>query len=73
MAQERLSMLKISEVLKFKYELHLAERAIAAACDSSRSTLQDIHKRCLGAQVAWPLPGELDKGNQCHLHCSYAG
>lgn len=73
MEQERLSMRKISEVLRLKYELHLAERAIAAACDSSRSTAQDILKRCRGAQVTWPLPGELDKGNQCHLPCGYAG
>lgn len=51
MEQERLSMRKISEVLRLKYELHLAERAIAAACDSSRSTAQDILKVSV---MSWP-------------------
>lgn len=61
MAQERLSMRKISEVLRLKYELHLAERTIAAACGSSRSTVQNILKRCRDARVNWPLPGDLDE------------
>ena len=54
-------MRKISEVLRLKYELHLAERAIAASCGSSRSTVQDILRRCRGAQLTWPLPVELDE------------
>ena len=54
-------MRKISEILRLKYELHLAEREIAAACGSSRSTVQGILKRCRDAQITWPLPGELDE------------
>ena len=54
-------MRKISEILRLKFELHLAERAIAASCGSSRSTVQDILKRCRDAQLTWPLPAELDE------------
>ena len=60
-------MRKISEILRLKYELHLAERAIAASCGSSRSTVQDILKRCRAAQITWPLPAELDEA-ALHAH-----
>ena len=38
MSQERLSMRKIEEILRLKYEVGLSHRAIAQSCSASAST-----------------------------------
>lgn len=40
MAQQRLSMRKVREVLRLKFEAYLSERQIAAIVGCSRSTVQ---------------------------------
>jgi transposase len=55
MARKRLTMKKIKEVLRLKYEAGLSNRAIAGACKISNSTVGDYLKRAEAAGVSWPL------------------
>ena len=59
MAQERLSVRKIREVLRLKHEVGLSNRAIARACRVSNSTVGEYVKRAEETGLAWPLPDEL--------------
>ena len=61
MAQARLPVRKIREVLRLKYELGLSDRKIAVAVGSARSTVQECVQRCRQAGLSWPLPAELDE------------
>jgi len=59
-AQARLSMRKIREVLRLKFEAALSDRQVARAVGSSRSTVQECLRRCREARIGWPPPAELD-------------
>ena len=61
MAQERLTMRKIREILRLKYEAGLSNRAIGAACKVSNSTVGDYLRRAKTAGVSWPFP-EMGEG-----------
>ena len=59
MANRRLSMRKIKEVLRLHKEIGLSERQIAKSCGSiSRSTVKDYLHRVQRAGLSWPLPSE---------------
>jgi transposase len=58
MAKKRLTMKKITEVLRLKFELELSNRVIARACKISNSTVGEYLKRAEAAGVSWPL-GEI--------------
>ncbi|MGH8136470.1 MAG: IS21 family transposase [Steroidobacteraceae bacterium] len=60
MAQQRLPVRKIREVLRLKAE-GLSDRQIGAAMGSARSTVQECIRRARVAGVAWPLPAGLDE------------
>ena len=60
MAQARLSVRKIREVLRLKAEARLSDREIAAVIDSARSTVQECLRRARAAGIEWPLPVECD-------------
>ena len=60
MAQERLTVRKIKEVLRLKYEAELSNRAIAGACNISNSTVGEYIRRAKAAGISWPL-GEKDE------------
>lgn len=60
MAQARLSVRKIREVLRLKAEAQLSDRQIAAVIGSARSTVQECLRRARSAGVGWPLPAEWD-------------
>jgi transposase len=60
MTQERLTMRKIKEILRLKYEAGLSNRAIAGACKISNSTVGEYLRRAEAAGVGWPL-GELSE------------
>ena len=60
MAQARLSVRKIREVLRLKAEARLSDRQIAAAIGSARSTVQECLRRAKSAGIGWPLPAECD-------------
>jgi hypothetical protein len=59
-AQPRLSVRKIRDVLRLKSEAQLSDRQIAAVLGSARSTVQECLRRARAAGVCWPLPEEVD-------------
>ena len=61
MPQERLSMRKIHEILRLKWECGLSNRAIAQSCSVSPSTVSDYVNRAKAAGLAWPLADDLDE------------
>ena len=56
---ERLSMRKIREVLRLKFELNLSERQIAKSTQTSRSTVGEYLRRFAISSLSWPLPPAL--------------
>ena len=62
MPAEKLSMRKIKEVLRLKFELGFANRKIARSCKVSHSTVADYLQRAEAAGLnSWPLPADLDE------------
>ena len=61
MAQERLTMRKIREVLRLKWECGLSNRAIARSCSISHSTVGEYLRRAKEAGLGWPLPTDLEE------------
>lgn len=59
MAQERLTMRKISEVLRLKWECGLSNRATARSCSISHSTVAETLRRAQEAGLSWPLPADM--------------
>lgn len=55
MAQERLTVKKIKEILRLKQEAGLSNRAIAGACNISNSTVGEYLRRAQAAGISWPL------------------
>jgi len=61
MPKERLSMRKIKEILRLKWECGLSEQKIAQSCGVARSTVGDYLLRAGAAGLTWPLPEELSE------------
>jgi transposase len=61
MSQERLSMRKITEVLRLKWTCDLSNRTIARSCRISHSTVSEYLARAKQAGLSWPLPENLDE------------
>jgi len=59
MPGKRLSMRKIREILRLKFECGQSNRTIARSCSISRSTVADYLLRASAAGLTWPLPKEL--------------
>jgi len=59
MTQERLTMRKVAEVLRLKWECRLSNRAIARSCSISHSTVAEYLQRAQEAGLSWPLPADL--------------
>ena len=53
MANRRLPMRKVKEVLRLKYSCNLSEREIARSCRISRSTVADYIRRATIACIQW--------------------
>ena len=56
-----MSMRKIKEVLRLRYELKLDQRQVARSCSIAVSTVHEYLKRAEVAQVGWPLPEGWDE------------
>jgi len=67
MSQERLSMRKITEVLRLKWTCDLSNRAISRSCRISHSTVSEYLVRAEKAGLTWPLPEDLDEGELYRL------
>jgi len=61
MSQERLTMRKIAEVLRLKWECNLSNRAIGRSCSISHSTVAEYLRRAQEAGLSWPLPEEMSE------------
>ncbi len=59
MANRRLPVRKIKEVLRLKYDCNLSERQIARSCRVSRSTIADYIMKAKAARLTWPEGAEL--------------
>jgi hypothetical protein len=59
-AQPRLSVRKIRDVLRLKSEARLSDRQIAAVLGSARSAVQECLRRARVAGMCWPLPEDVD-------------
>jgi transposase len=59
MAQERLPMRKIKEVLRLTFERGLSQRQVAASCSVAQSTVIEYLRRARKAGLSWPLPEDL--------------
>jgi transposase len=53
---ERLSMRKIREVLRLRYEVGLSARQVAASVQIARSSVGEYERRLAAAGLSWPLP-----------------
>jgi transposase len=62
MAQKRLSMRKIYEILRLHHACKLSNRAIARSVNSSHSVVGECLKRAQDAGVSWPVPAALNDG-----------
>jgi len=60
MSQERLTVRKIREIIRLKYEAGISNRAIAGACNVSNSTVGEYLRRAEAAGIRWPL-GEMSE------------
>ena len=54
-AKERLSMRKINEVLRLRFELKHSHRQIARSIGAASSTVAEYLRRFDEAGLAWPL------------------
>lgn len=57
---KKLSMRKIKEILRLKWDLNCSNREIAASIKVSTSTVSECIKRASKAGLSWPLPNDLD-------------
>ena len=62
MAAKRLSMRKIREVLRLKYELGFTHRMIAKALRVAVGTVSEYLAKAKKGGLSWPLPEELSDG-----------
>lgn len=60
MPRKRLSVRKIKEVLRLKYQAGLSNRQIARSCDLSHVTVSTYLERAEKAGLPWPLPEPVD-------------
>jgi transposase len=56
MAKERLSMRKVREVLRLKFDQNLSNRTISKSCQISKTTVADYVDRFCSSGLEWPLP-----------------
>lgn len=61
MPAKRLSMRKLSEILRLKIDHELSDRAIGRSCRISHRTVADYVQRFLESCLPWPLPEDMDE------------
>jgi transposase len=60
MPQERVSVRKMKELLRLKYDLKLSQTQIARSCNIGQSSVFRYLKRFEESGLVWPLPAECD-------------
>ena len=61
MPAERLSMRKIKEIFRLKWDCGLSNHKIARSCKIARSTVAEYFRRAREIGLSWPLPEGLDE------------
>ena len=61
MPAKGLSMRKIREILRLRYEVGLSSHQIAASCSVGRTAVVGYLRRAAAAGVTWPLPEGMDE------------
>ena len=67
MPKERLTVRKIREILRLRWECQLSERIVAWSCRISHSTVGDYVKRAETAGLKWPLSEDLSENQLYEL------
>lgn len=62
MPAERVSMRRVREILRLKYEVGATDRAIARSVGVARSTARLCLDRVVAAGLTWPLPASVTDG-----------
>lgn len=74
MPAERVSMRRVREILRLKFDCGASDRAIAVAVGVARSTVQLCLARMAAAGLVWPLPATLsDQGLEALLFAPQGG
>ena len=74
MPAERVSMRRVREILRLKFECGRSDRAIAVAVSVARSTVQLCLTRFAAAGLTWPLPQTLtEQGLEALLFAPLGG
>ena len=60
MAQRRISMKKIREIMRLRFENGLSKAIISKSVGISRSAVGDCLARALRAGIQWPIPDDMD-------------
>lgn len=60
MPQKRLSMRKIKEVLRLRFDLGLNQDQIARSCSIGQATVHRYLERATANNLGWPLPDDID-------------
>jgi hypothetical protein len=60
MSQKALSMRKIKEVLRLRYDLGLLQKEIARSCSIGQSSVHRYLERASAVGLGWPLPEDCD-------------
>ena len=63
MPGKRLSMRKIKEILRLRFEVGLSQHQIAHSCGMGRTTVREYLQRAKRAGVSWPLPEAMTEEN----------
>jgi transposase len=58
---ERLSMRKLKEILRLRFELGLRQNQIARSCSISQGAVSQYLKQARTAGITWPLPEDWDE------------
>jgi len=61
MPARRLSVRKIKEVLRLKWEVGVSDAAVSRSCHVARSTVADCIHRAQVAGLSWPLPDDMNE------------
>ncbi len=61
MAQQQVSMRKIKEILRLRYELGLRQDQIARSCNIGQATVHRYLERFAATDLQWPLPEGCDE------------
>lgn len=61
MSRKPISMRKIKEILRLKWECHLGDRQIAQSCNVGRTTVQEYLSRARAARLSWEIARDLNE------------